>query len=185
MKVLKAFFSIFIICAAIAASVSCGETTDDVPKGMQAVESDFVDYKFYVPETWTVDVTQGYVSAYNPEDKSNVSVITMTSTNAYASFEEYIDEYVGSLADTFSNFEYIESESLIPTADRPETGVTLGGSTAARIVYTIKVGDATYKYMQVVTAVGYYIYTLTYTALTSHYDAHLDEVYQMIKEFKF
>ncbi len=184
MKILKAIISILIICAALTAVVSCGEETD-VPRGMQAVESDFIDFKFYVPDTWTIDVTQGYVSAYNPEDKSNVSVITMTSTKSYASFADYIDEYIGSLGDTFIGFEYNENESLVPTAERAETGVTLGGSTAARIVYKIKVGDTTYKYMQVVTAVGYYIYTLTYTALESRYDTHLDEVYQMINAFSF
>ena len=184
MRLLKVSVSILIIIAALAAVVSCGES-DGVPDGMKAVESDFVDYKFYVPETWTIDVTQGYVSAYEPEDKSNVSVITMTSTKEYASFLDYIEEYIGTLKDTYVNFEYVENESLVPSAEHPDTGLTLGGKAAARIVFTITANGATYKYMQVVTTVGFYIYTLTYTALTANYDKHLDDVYKMIKEFSF
>lgn len=184
MKVLKIIVSAFLITCIALSAMSCQNKNSDVPKGMQAVESDFVDFKLFVPEAWTPDVTQGFVSAFIPEDKSNVSVTAMTGTRSYTSFNEYLDIYLSELAGTYAGYEYIESESRVPTDEVPETGITLGGADAARIVFKIKTGDATYKYMQVICSHGY-IYTLTYTALEEKFDSHLEAVDKIISEFKF
>ena len=184
MKALKTIIALILVLVTAALAVSCGQNSD-VPKGMQQIESEFVDYKFYVPSTWTVDKTSGFLSAYVPDDKSNVSMMTMTATRAYKDVGEYIDEYLTELENTYVGFEYIESESLVPTAEKPKTGLTLGDKEAARLVYKIKLGDTTYKYMQVITSSGYYIYTLTYTALIDKFDSHLEEVNKIITEFKF
>ena len=184
MKALKTIIALILVLVTAALAVSCGQNSD-VPKGMQKIESEFVDYKFYVPSTWTVDKTSGFLSAYVPDDKSNVSMMTMTATRAYKDVGEYIDEYLTELKNTYVGFEYIESESLVPTAEKPKTGLTLGDKEAARLVYKIKLGDTTYKYMQVITSSGYYIYTLTYTALIDKYDSHIEDVNKIITEFKF
>lgn len=184
MKILKIILALTIVIAIAALAVSCGQNSD-VPKGMQLVESEFVDYKLYVPSTWTVDKTSGFLSAYVPDDKSNVSVMTMTATRAYKDVSEYLDEYLTELENTYVGFEQVEEECLIPTAEKQTTGLTLGGKEAARLVYKIKIGDTTYKYMQIITSSGYYIYTLTYTALEEKYDSHIEDVNKIITEFKF
>lgn len=184
MKTLKTIIALALVLVTAALAVSCGEQ-NDVPKGMQQIESEFVDCKFYVPSTWTADKTSGFLSAYVPDDKSNVSLMTMTATRAYKDIGEYIDEYLTELENTYVGFEYIEAESLVPTAEKPKTGLTLGGNEAARLVYKIKVNDVIYKYMQVITTSGFYIYTLTYTALVDKYDSHIEDVNKIITEFKF
>ena len=184
MKNTKAILAVILLLSMAVLAVSCGQNSD-VPKGMQQIESEFVDYKFYVPSTWTVDKTSGFLSAYVPDDKSNVSMMTMTATRAYADVGEYLDEYLAELKNTYVGFEYIAAESLVPTAEKPKTGLTLGGKEAARLVYRIAVGDTVYKYMQVITSSGYYIYTLTYTALEEKFDSHIEDVNKIITEFKF
>lgn len=184
MKTFRSIVAVALVLVTALVAVSCGENKD-VPKGMQLVESEFVDCKFYVPATWTADKTSGFLSAYVPDDKSNVSLMTMTATRAYKDIGEYIEEYLTELKNTYVGFEYIEAESLVPTAEKPETGLTLGGKDAARLVYKIKVNDVIYKYMQVITASGFYIYTLTYTALVDKYDSHIEDVSKIITEFKF
>ena len=37
---------------------SCGKS--DVPSGMKRVESDFIEYEFFVPTAWNVDVSNGF-----------------------------------------------------------------------------------------------------------------------------
>lgn len=166
-----------LVLSMLLCVVSCGNNKD-VPKGMQLCESEFVNYKLYVPEKWTVDSTSGFVSAYCPDDKSSVSMLTMTGTRAYASVSEYLDEYKKTLGETYTGYEFIESESLL-------TGTTLGGLDAARLVFTIKTGETTYKYMQYVTASGFQIYTLTYTALIDNFDSHLDDLAKIVEYFTF
>lgn len=177
MKLLKSIFVIVLALALCFSFVSCSKDVE-TPRGMKLIESEFVSYKMYVPEEWAIVSESGFVSALCTDDKSSVSMLTMTGTKAYSNIEEYIDEYKSELAATYVGFEYIESESTM-------TGISLDGKDAARIVYKIRMGDTEYKYMQVITAVGYYVYTLTYTALSENFDAHLEEVYKIIEHFSF
>ena len=63
MKTLRSIIAVALVMVTALTTVSCGENKD-VPKGMQLVESEFVDCKFYVPSTWTADKTSGFLSAY-------------------------------------------------------------------------------------------------------------------------
>ena len=184
MKSLKIIISaLMAVCILICVS-ACGKSDTEIPKGMQLVQSDFVDAKLFVPEEWTPDVTQGFLSAYVQSDKSSVSLTAMTGTKSYSSFNEYLEVYLSELESTYAGYEYIASESRVPTADEPDTGITLGGVEAARIVFKIKSGELTYKYMQIIASHGY-IYTLTYTALEDKFDSHTEEINKIISEFKF
>ena len=69
MKIAAAFLAV-IIC--IPALTSCGKKSD-VPKGMVEVVSEYTDFRLFVPDSWTPDVSTGFVSA-QAVDKSNVSV---------------------------------------------------------------------------------------------------------------
>lgn len=173
----KMMAAVLILCFAVALA-SCGDNTSDAPKGMKKIESDFIDYNLYVPEAWTIDTTSGFASAYIPTDKSSISLLTMTGTRAYSSIDDYVDEYKNELMSTFANVEFIEDECIIG-------GISFGSIDAARIVYTIKTGDSTYKYMQMVTASGIYVYTLTYTALEENFDEHTEDVANIISNFSF
>lgn len=178
MKKTNKIVAIALVLCIAAALVSCGNDTTDAPKGMTKVESEFIDYNLYVPDTWTIDTTSGFASAYVPTDKSSVSLLTMTGTRAYSSIDDYVEEYKNELSSTFANVEFIDEESIIG-------GISFGGIDAARIVYKISVGESTYKYLQMVTASGIYVYTLTYTALEENFDAHTEDVAKIIDNFSF
>lgn len=184
MKFLKITLVIILVFASAVAIVSCGKN-DDAPKDMQRASSEFVNYVLFVPKTWTVDKTDGVISAYVADDKSNVSVTTFTPTRSYDSVVDYTEEYLKTLEKTYVGYEYIEKESLIPTAEKLETGITLGGVNATRLVYKLSQGDTVYKIMQVIISAKGYVYTLTYTALADKYDTHVDDVAKIIAEFKF
>ena len=140
MKFIKAVVSSALALAFLFIVCSCGKN-DDAPKGMQTASSEFVDFNLYVPDSWTVDKTDGVISAYVADDKSNVSVTTFTPTKSYESVVDYISEYLKTLEKTYVGYKYVEKESIIPTVDNPETGVTLGGVNATRIVYELSQGD--------------------------------------------
>lgn len=170
--------ALIMIFAAIFTFVACGNDNDDTPNGMQKLTNEFVDYTLYVPVSWTADTSNGFISAYT-NDKSNVSVLTMTSTRVYNTIDEYIDEYLTNLQATFADFAYNEEESV-----RGQE-LTLGGKPAARIAYTLTLDGTQYKYLQTIAANGVSIYTVTYTAIAENYDAHIDEVYSILDNFKF
>ena len=68
---------------------------------------------------------------------------------------------------------------------KTEKEVDLGGRMATAYTYTFTVGGVKYQYKQVVAAYKSMIYSLTYTALPEHFEAHLADVDRMIDAFVF
>lgn len=177
MRNIKRILALIIMVACTLAIVSCNNKPTDIPEGMQLATNEFVSYKLFVPDTWNVDKNSGFISAYNPEDKTNVSVMTQTGTKVYSSVSEYIDEYIKTLSETYAKFELIEEECT-------QEGISLSGRAAARVVFKITQSGVTYKCQQLITSSGYYIFTLTYTANAEMYDKHLDDLSKIIKYFE-
>ena len=74
LKKITALFLVLSVCALLLCS--CNKDESETPDGMQLIESEFVDYKFYVPSDWTADITTGTLTA-KASDNSNVSIKTM------------------------------------------------------------------------------------------------------------
>ncbi len=155
---------------------SCGSESDSAPMGYREISDEGLNYHFYVPDEWTPDVSTGMTSAYySGRDPSNVSVMafelddtSINSVDAYWKLNE------SDLKLIFPDLEYISTDD-----------VKLGGFDAKQYVYTAKMSDTEYKFMQVVTIKSNEVYILTYTATAENYDSHIEDVISMVDYFKF
>jgi hypothetical protein len=182
---MKKIISLLLITATIFALASCGGDKT-VPDGMQLVNNDKQTYTLFVPETWTVDVTDGISSAY-ANDRSNISLMTMQwSSSQYSSLEEYCAQYYKDIAATFKNVSAIEEY---------KENQYFGTLPALKFVYTIgpdavegqqasSASNMKYKFMQIFTfGEDGQVYIFTYTALEKNYESHLKSVNIIIETF--
>jgi hypothetical protein len=86
-------------------------------------------------------------------------------------------------------WEYASSEYEKELTDFATVGeaeaTLLGGLKAEKHIFTAKVGNKDYKYMQVIAHYDGYFYIFTYTAEAEYYDSHLDDVNSMLEVFTF
>ena len=185
---------------------SCSNKNDDTPSGMMKIGGDSNSYSLYVPTTWEEKSSTGFTSAACT-DKSNISVqvmsvrgiftngkdgyAIMTNTDTYYDMNEYfMKEYFPYLESAFANIDLKESYT---------TNQTFGGSTyTAKYVYTVGITEVKdedsgkvyvpgeeYTIMQIFSAHDSAIYIFTYTATTSNYNLHLEEVNLITENFKY
>ncbi len=159
---------------------ACTKQGTELPEGMKLLDNGAADYLFYYPEAWTADRNDGMVSAYvSDKDSSNVSVTTFATSAEVNSVDSYLamggTTYFDHMRDAFPDLEIItDGEEL-----------TLGGVPARQYIFTATVAGDTYKYRQVISYAGGYIYMLTYTSTPDVFDTHTDEVNKIISEFRF
>ncbi len=67
---------------------------EETPAGMKnATKNEHLGMTVYVPDTWRVDVSDGFIGAVAPDDKGNVGITTMTFANNQASLTERMEHY--------------------------------------------------------------------------------------------
>ena len=147
------------------------------PEGMKLVSNDDVAYRFYAPLDWTINRDEAIFAAYMESDRSSVSVIPYSPDVESMSVAEFFTACESMMIATAGEGGY----EAIGEPQKTE----LGGRQATVYVYTYTVGGTVYKYMQVIAAYRSMIYSLTYTALPEHFDAHLSDVWAMIDAFEF
>ncbi len=155
---------------------SCGSGSDSAPMGYREISDEGLNYHFYVPDDWTTDISTGMTSAYyNGRDPSNVSVTAFelddTSIN---SVDAYWELNESDLKLIFPDLEYVSKDD-----------VKLCGVDARQYIYTAKMSDTEYKFMQVVAIKSNEVYIFTYTATAENYDLHIEDVISMVDYFKF
>ena len=172
----------FAIAAAIACTilVSCANEDGSVPAGFKKISDPegigAVDYDLFVPKSWTADLGTGVTSAYvSGQDPSNISVMAFESDGNVESLEQYWEKYEPSLKAIFPDYMLV---------NEPEEG-ELDGAPAMEYVYTATVGDTAYKFTQVVAAKETTFYVFTYTATADKYDSHIEEVIEILDNFRF
>ena len=179
---------LLIIAAAIClCAVSCGASVDEqAPDGMKSVELETKNYTLYVPQSWLVDMSTGTVSAYaGYADRSNVSFAAFTLEDRSTTLDSFWESYQKDFADTFGDtMKYIDENGKESDTPAPQK-TTLGGIEANKYVYRARVTGEVYRFMQVTCIAAGTVYILTYTAVDGSYDAHVDEVNDIINAFKF
>ncbi len=149
---------------------------DDVPAGMKLVSTNDVPYRVFAPESWVVvpnsAASQVYVSE---EDRSNVSTIAYEPEVDGYSVADYWKATEEQYRDALQNFELVSV-----TEDE-----ALGQRDATVYEYTYSLGGVNYHARQVICVHGYMIVTMTYTALSENYDAHLEDAKAMQKALIF
>ncbi len=192
MKFKKALSLLTAAALSVSLLTSCGNGEAEVPEGMQLVESEFVDYKFFVPNDWIIDITTGVLTA-KTGDNSNVSIQTMNPSGTYKTADDYFrTDYFAKVQSTFKNVILIEEEC---STENQRFGKS--NEPCVKYVYTVDSDGATYKLLQYFTYYSGYLYIFTYTAQIAetnangkvteldYFDEHLEEVSEMVKNFVF
>jgi len=201
----KSSFLLLLVCLSLILSACSDPNAGWVPAGMKLASTEAVDYTMYVPESWTVDVSTGIVSAYvSVSDRSNVTMtaFNLGSDDLYISLDEYWERYQGDLIATFPDICYTEAEVISP-AETTADGETIPAETAApehpgypistvmdntaanKYYYTATVTGVTYKFMQLVSIRAGIAYVMTYTSTPDMFDEHIEEIDKIIEYFKF
>ena len=148
----------------------------EVPGGMKIASSDEVAYRFFAPETWTVDAYQRIFAAVEPNDRTNVSVVAYLPAESGMSVEEFHQMTIDLMAKTSGTGAY---EAIAEKEGK------LGGVAAMDYEFRYTVGGAVYHYRQLVAPYRGMFYTMTYTATEAHYGEHLEEFERMATELIF
>ena len=149
---------------------------NDCPhEGMQLASNKEVAYLFYVPQNWKINYDEEIYSAYDPADRTSVSVVPYMPANEGMSVSDYF-----ATAQEMMQKQSGDSYRLIS-----ETAGTLGGRNATVYEFEFSVGGTLYKYRQYVAVQGSMIYALTYTATPECFDAHLAELDSIVSTFAF
>ena len=122
-----------------------------------------------------MDLTTGATSAYcSTEDPSSISVMTWELPNTDTTLDEWWQMNLEDISMVFQNVEPAEPENL-----------TIGGVHGQKYVYTADLGEFSYKILQAAAIKSGSVYLITYTSLADTYDAHAEEVNNMISFFLF
>lgn len=155
---------------------SCSGNSGEAPMGYVEISDEALNYHFYIPNNWTADISTGMTSAYfDGRDPSNVSITAFelddTSIN---SVDAYWELNEADLKLILPDMEYVDTDDC-----------TLGGTPAKQYVYTAKLSDTEYKFMQIVAIKSNEVYIFTYTATAEKYDSHIEDVISMVDYFEF
>ena len=165
---------ILTVVLLVCAMSSCSQANTDIPDGMKIASSDKIEYVMYVPSSWICDSTSGVSEAYVSESgRPNVTVTSYsydTEMTPSSYFEACEEEY----KDILDGYELLES-----------TERKVGDRAAISYVYTASVDGVQVKIMQTVYDYNGMMYSFTYTALEERFDAHLDDVEDMLDAFRF
>lgn len=146
----------------------------EAPEGMKIASTNKRPYRFFVPDSWTVDTGTELSAAYfSEQDKSNVSLQAHLSTGATPNLEEYFEN-------SKTKYENIYGDRFSIVS---KTEVKMGGMDAIQFIFTVKSGENTYKLMQTVCAKGEMYYILTYTSTSEAFDSHLADIDMMLGAF--
>ena len=187
MKLFKRTLALLLSCLSCVLLCACGETVDaDAPDGMKKVDAPSTNYTIYVPQSWTVDMSTGVISAYaSMTDRANISFTGFALEDRATTLDSFWSGYAEEFASTFGDSMVYFDENGKETSEPVAAKTTLGGLEANKYVYRARVTGEVYKFMQVACIAAGNVYLITYTAVDSNYDAHLSEVNDILNNFKF
>lgn len=156
----------------------------DVPSGFKRASNEVCDFDFFVPETWTVSLSDGTVAAFcSPSDPSSISV--MPAEMEYA--DSTVDDW---WATHKADFESVYDEFTLLS----EKEATLGGIAGKSYTFTAKLGAdaaaegesvATY-YFEITAVVKHSrIYMMTFTSTEELYERHTETLDAVKEHFSF
>ena len=193
---MKKILALILVLSACLCLFACGEETD-VPEGMQlASNTDVVDYKLFVPLTWTVSTadkaqTQAFVS---DSDRTNVIVNQWNITENTKTVADWWEkEYKPGVFQT----EAVKKANVEKDKDgREGVNMTLDGKPAVKYTYTGLVGDAYFKYEVIGCVTNGSIYVIHFTYMQdavaegekityNTQEAHKAAVDSIITNFRF
>ena len=193
---MKRILSLIFVLAMCFCLFSCGEDSD-VPAGMQlASRTDIVDYKLFVPMTWTVTnadstSTQAYVS---DSDRTNVLINQWNMTENTKTVSEWWEkEHKPGIVEMgiFSDIKVEKDKD-----GKEGENMTLDGKPAIKYTYTALAKDAYFKFEVIGCVANGSIYVMQFTYMQDivpegepitfgSVDYHKEAVDSIIANFKF
>ena len=180
---IKKIAIILLALVFMSALAGCGDTDPDVPAGCVEISADDIGYHFYMIDTWVAAEQSGMTSAMVSEfDTSNVSMMGFDAGDAL-SVDDYWAKFSEEFGTVFGEITYEEEG----------TDTTLGSKSAKKYIYTAKIADKEYKFMQIVCLTSNAqlftsqpeVYVFTYTAAPEKYDEHIEDVIYMADHIVF
>lgn len=165
-------FAVTVIAVLLCATalMSCGDKAEH--SGYKLASGESGDFDFYVPQSWTVSMTQGTVAAYcSSADASSISVMPGELEHADSTVDDWWESYESEFSEIYSDYTLIEAKDD-----------SLGGNAAKTYVFSAKLGDNEYHFEITATVKGSYIYMLTFTSTPDKYENHADTLAD-VKEF--
>lgn len=148
----------------------------DVPEGYMLISNKFVDYNFFIPNTWTPSVNTGMSAAVATADK-RVSANVIAGNTNNASLDGYWSDYETELKATFGDIVY--------TSEAKYTDGRLGDFDSRVYSYKITQNGVEYLYEQHVVIYGGYVYMLTFCCESSLYASYAADFEGMRANFSF
>ncbi len=148
----------------------------EAPSGMQVASSDEVSYRLFVPSDWVVDYDNRIFSAYEPNDRTNISVVPYLPDTGTS-----VDDYFAMMAEQMK--EAVGEDSFTLLSEGVET--ELGTRPAKQYEFRLTLDGKVYCYRQLIALHKGMFYTMTYTSSETHYDEHLNTLDAVASAFVF
>lgn len=171
---MKRLIAILLLLVLAASCVACGGE-DGVPDGMKNAATENAKYELYVPESWFEQNDGGICGALAPLGNANV-IVTTYLADTYYTPKSFWEEKCK------KDFEAVLKELAVVENETKET--TMGGMNAYQVVFTHKIGNDTYKQLQVIAVDQNMVYTLQYTAKIADFATNLEDVESIRANFR-
>lgn len=146
---------------------------EHTPDGFKMASRSKFEFRFFVPDSWDVDIHSTIPSAnYSDNELSNVSLTSFMVNDKITNGKQYWDAFKAS-------YDYELTEVSV------DENVKMGGFDAVAVEYVSKIAGLEYYVKQVFATTSNMIYIFTYTSDAEHYEAHLEDVEDMISLFEF
>ncbi len=147
----------------------------DVPSGFKRASNEVCDFDFFVPETWTVSLSDGTVAAFcSPTDPSSISVMPAEMEYADSTVDDWWSTHKADFESVYDEFTLLSEEEA-----------TLGGIAGKSYTFTAKLGENAY-YFEITAVVKHSrIYMMTFTSTEELYENHTDTLDAVKEHFCF
>ena len=169
----RAALAVLAALIAVTALASCGKKVEHAGYKLAAGEAD--DFDFYVPQSWTVSMTEGTVAAYcSAADPSSISLMPGELEHADSTPDDWWATYESEFSAVYDDY------NLIETKDD-----SLGGTAAKTYVFSGKLLDTEYHFEITAAVRSGRIYMLTFTSTPDNYENHADTLADVTEFVKF
>lgn len=182
MKKIIKVIALAVVLATLLSFAGCSGSAE-IPSGFKLASNEVCDFDLVVPETWTVSMSQGTVSAYSTlDDPSSITAMPGELEFNYKTVDAWWKDYKDEIEATFTDVEYIS-----------ETAATLGDTPGMSYVFTaklpgdVKEGETKSVYKYELTAVIRYsrLYMVLFTSTDKAFAEHENTLTVMKEHFKF
>ena len=170
---MKRILSILLLLLLVVGLCACGEESE--LDGMMNVSTANAKFDLYVPEGWISQTEGGVCGALAPTGDANVVATTQMLDTAYDKVDDFFKEKC------LPEYKAYLPEFTLVEAECGEA--IMGGMNAYKYVFTVKKGESSYKYQQVIVIDNNLVYTVQYTADASVYANYLEDVASIVSNF--